>query len=766
MGSRHLTLKNGLDSHVAPESCQWLHDTGEFKAWDNPAAHEGDKKRVLVLKGKPGSGKSVLMSWALGRYESLRADTSEGPLILSFFFDARHSEPLNYTLEGFYRSLLSQILGLIPYRAAHKVLANSSRPGKDEKWDIIILKDIILQLLAFVEGQRIVLFLDALDECQKNEQYDLRNTADTLEFLKKLLHLDAHIQICLSIRNETILEEFFDSPYVLDIQAHNQPSIKKYLALELQKSKHLRPQFQTKLRSLLFSRSSNMFLWASLVVSDIKTAARSKEREDEILERVNETPKELNELYETMLRHANLGKREEALKLMQLVQVAVRPLTLAEIRSALHFSDDQFDERFSHLTTEDFSHNIHELSGGLIEVYSPSFFRDARSPAGKDPTRAVQFIHVSVRDFIRQGQEGLRTVNPKLYADNSELEAQHHLCMAKVCMGILATPAAVRLADSQVQKPAQRFAFLQYASHYWALHARKANDAMDEHFKRPLNLAQCSMHTKAIFKLFREYQSIRLYSDKNDISDCGYLRCRRQKCNNSSDARDCEDSLLVLLASEGCSKLVTIHAQRCPHSDRCYENRHVLERAFFFAVHRGWTETARSVWSLIKLKGVDINVDMLRINGSSPLYTACFAGRDDLVDFVLGLGASPFSRVDMPDELPLHAAAAQGYLKVVHLLLERTGHKAVELLAQRNSNYETVLHKAAEEGSYSTLLEILEHMTEHGLLHLVHAKNGQGETALELAKSRIDELRPYFPSSSSLLNRLEQTILTLDGFES
>lgn len=404
MGSRHLTLKHGLDSHVAPESCQWLHDTGEFKAWDTPAVHEGDKQRILVLKGKPGSGKSVLMNWALGRYESLRADTSQGPLILSFFFDARHSEPLNYTLEGFYRSLLSQILSLIPYRAAHKVLANSSRPGKDEKWDIIILKDIILQLLAFVEGQRIVLFLDALDECQENEQYDLQNTADTLEFLKKLLHLDAHIQICLSIRNETILEEFFDSPYVLDIQAHNQPSIKKYLALELQKSKHLRPQFQTKLRSLLFSRSSNMFLWASLVVSDIKTAARSKEREDEILERVNETPKELNELYETMLRHANLGKREEALKLMQLVQVAVRPLTLAEIRSALYFSDDQFDERFSHLTTEDFSHNIHELSGGLIELYSPSFFRDARSPAGKDPTRAVQFIHVSVRDFIRQGR--------------------------------------------------------------------------------------------------------------------------------------------------------------------------------------------------------------------------------------------------------------------------------------------------------------------------------------------------------------------------
>lgn len=764
MGSRHLTLKNGLDSHVAPESCQWLHDTEEFKAWDTPAAHEGDQKRILVLKGKPGSGKSVLMHWALGRYESLRADTSEGPLILSFFFDARHSEPLNYTLEGFYRSLLSQILGLIPYKAAHEVLANASRPGKDEKWDVIILKDIIFQLLAFVQGQRIILFLDALDECQKNEQYGFQNTADTLEFLKKLLHLDAHIQICLSICNETILEELFDSPYVLDIQAHNQPSIKKYLALELQKSKHLRPQFQTKLRSLLFSRSSNMFLWASLVVSDIKTAARSKYSEEKILERVNETPQELNELYETMLRHANLGKREEALKLMQLVQVAVRPLTLAEIRSALHFSDDQFHERFSHLTTEDFSHNIYELSGGLIEVYSPSSFRDARSPAAKEPTRAVQFIHVSVRDFVRR--KDLRTVSPELYADNSGLEAQNHLCMAKVCMDILATPAALRLADSQVQEPAQRFAFLQYASHYWALHARKANDAMDEHFERPFNLAQCSKHTKAIFKLFREYQSVRLYSDKNDISDCGYLRCRIQKCNNSSDARDCQDSLLVLLASEGCSKLVTIHAQRCPHSDRCHENRHVLERAFFFAVHRGWTETAKSVWNLIKLKDVDINVDMLRVNGSSPLYTACFTGRYDMVGFVLGLGASPFSRVDMPDELPLHAAAAQGYLDVVRLLLERTGPKAVELLAQRNSNNETVLHKAAEEGSYSTLEKVLEHMTEHGLLHLVHAKNGQGETALELAKSRIDELRPYFTSSSSLLNRLEQTISALDAFES
>ena len=66
------------------ETCQWLFDRDEYKAWRDP-----DKRRIhhgfFWIKGKPGTGKSTLMKCAYNR--GLEEFTDD--VILSFFFNAR-----------------------------------------------------------------------------------------------------------------------------------------------------------------------------------------------------------------------------------------------------------------------------------------------------------------------------------------------------------------------------------------------------------------------------------------------------------------------------------------------------------------------------------------------------------------------------------------------------------------------------------------------------------------------------------------------------
>ncbi len=42
-----------------PGSCLWLHDVPEFRSWHDRV--NGGRGRVLWIKGRPGSGKSVLL---------------------------------------------------------------------------------------------------------------------------------------------------------------------------------------------------------------------------------------------------------------------------------------------------------------------------------------------------------------------------------------------------------------------------------------------------------------------------------------------------------------------------------------------------------------------------------------------------------------------------------------------------------------------------------------------------------------------------------
>lgn len=159
-------LKTISPSHA--ETCKWLLDRQEYVNWQDPALrilHHG----VLWVKGKAGTGKSVLMRF-IHDHTKTRDD---GEIVVSFFFNARSSNTLAKSVEGMYRSLLFQMLNEFAVRGIALSHIHDLKP-EEQGWSLALLRNALRDAIMLLPGgERVTWFIDALDECDRD---DLRTT--------------------------------------------------------------------------------------------------------------------------------------------------------------------------------------------------------------------------------------------------------------------------------------------------------------------------------------------------------------------------------------------------------------------------------------------------------------------------------------------------------------------------------------------------------------------------------------------------------------
>lgn len=161
-----------------------------------------------------------------------------------------------------------------------------------------------------------------------------------------------------------------------------------------------------RLRDAVFQKSAGIFLWVSLVVSQLNEVFNNDGQMDAIWERLEEIPRAAKELpifdgdlplYGLFQDVILKDKRNipDLVRLTQLIFCAKRPLRPQEAFVALERS---YDKPFhvEEVNATIISKKILAISKGLAEV--------TRS---KEPT--VQFIHDTVREFLRDG--GLSTIS-------------------------------------------------------------------------------------------------------------------------------------------------------------------------------------------------------------------------------------------------------------------------------------------------------------------------------------------------------------------
>ncbi|KAK4222773.1 hypothetical protein QBC38DRAFT_518365 [Podospora fimiseda] len=193
------------------------------------------------------------------------------------------------------------------------------------KWHERELQDMFFSVFANTESKPAILFIDAMDECNDDEVWDL------VDFFKRLGdaadEAGADLRICLSSRHYPQI--FIDGCPELVVEKHHEQDILRFIVSEAQG--HL-PIAEIKTGS--FERSSGVFLWVVLAIAMLKKRGRGKSKM-ELLRRLGGIPPELDELFRTLFADHDQSDADRVICLMQLILYSIQPLSQNQIHLAI-----------------------------------------------------------------------------------------------------------------------------------------------------------------------------------------------------------------------------------------------------------------------------------------------------------------------------------------------------------------------------------------------------------------------------------------------
>ena len=368
-----------------PHTCEWIFVNERYKAWDSPNSDSGPKD-LLWIKGKPGSGKSVLMKRIAHEHE--KEFLAKGILCLSFFFNA-HGMRLENSLVGLYRTLLFQLLqkskplmqAFLPYFFRKEKQCH----GKEVTWCAPELSDFFHQAVAKIQTGPVYVFIDALDECEEDEARKL--IKDLEDCLTEATSNGATVKLCLSSRHNPHISLRTVTGQELFVEDHNGSDIGHYVHQEL----HLYGQSLHTLTKSVIRRSPGIFLWASFMVRRLLKASDQGFSPEQMTALLDSVLPSLEGLFEEILTTMEQSRRASITILAPFVICAFRLLKLREFHDALMFSADApplslLDSNIRNaFSQERFQKYLVDASGGLFETNERGF---------------VQVIHESVREFF------------------------------------------------------------------------------------------------------------------------------------------------------------------------------------------------------------------------------------------------------------------------------------------------------------------------------------------------------------------------------
>lgn len=388
-------------------TCKWLYDKLEYKSWRDPnmiSKHHG----FFWIKSKPGAGKSTIMNFQVkSAKRRLRGDA-----IISFFFHAR-GEVLERSVEGMYRSLLYQLLTAFP--RLQQCLASVDVVGFGlHGWPMEKLKSMFHDAILELGEDRLTCFIDALDECPED---DIRAMIKTLsELSESAIESQVDLHVCFSSRFYPNISIRKCQHLELDGQIGHQQDISDYVRSELLGDDEVIHQIKLQVEE----RARGIFLWAVLVVQILN---KDSDRGDvhKMQDRLDEIPGDLHDLFEDILQRG-VRDDEHLVHILQWVLCARRPLSRAELYFAIHSGNpDPISVRpwdAKRITPKIIDLFILNSSKGLVECTVKT----------NDDMSTVQFIHESVRDYLRTA--GFRAIAPDL---DSGFEGLTHEYIRRCC---------------------------------------------------------------------------------------------------------------------------------------------------------------------------------------------------------------------------------------------------------------------------------------------------------------------------------------------
>ncbi|KAL8834004.1 MAG: hypothetical protein Q9170_003978 [Blastenia crenularia] len=408
-----------------PKTFDWLFDleTTPFLAWlqdDDDYRHQ-----PFWIRGKPGSGKSTLMKYALRdprtRQGLLLGNDLEW-IFSSYFFHNRGSQSQK-SLLAMLKELLHSILSQNPVslQALSSFYETLKREQKIHRpsWDIENLRKAIMTILTQSTYKvNLCLFLDALDEHAGENELLVELLMDMVA-AAKANNGTVCLKICFASRPWDVFKKHFSGCPQLVIHEHTQHDIEVYTTQRLQKAVYATspsPE-EAELIAQIVSEASGVFIWVRLVMDLVVQEITDATPLAMLKHKVSELPSELGELYRLTVQRIKPSYHIETWIMYQVVLSALQPLSLRYLIRLINYnihlykldrtdgwdvsSLNKADHLYELSHPEDQVRRLNSRSGGLLEVAQVSR-QNQRGPDYVVSDQCVQFIHQTVKDAILQ----------------------------------------------------------------------------------------------------------------------------------------------------------------------------------------------------------------------------------------------------------------------------------------------------------------------------------------------------------------------------
>ena len=713
--ARWMTIKN---AHT--KTCIWLLKKVEYRDWLD-AAKLNEHHGFLWIRGKPGTGKSILMKFLLANARRTMRDR----IVISFFFNAR-GEGLEMSTLGTYQSLLLQLLERLPaLQSVFDSLLLSTRDNSAKhQWTVETLKTLLEQAILSLGDSSLVCLIDALDECDEGQ---IRDMTSFFEHIGELaVSAGIRFQVCFSSRHYPTITIRKEIRLDLEGQEGHTQDIIRYLESELRIGQS---NMAEQVRIDVQEKASGIFLWVVLVVGILNKEYDSG-RKHSLRRRVHDIPGDLHELFRDILTR-DLLHREELVLCVQWVLFARQQLKPEQLYHAILSGVEPHDlSRWdSHeITISDITRYIIDASKGLAEITT-----------SKTPT--VQFIHQSVKDFFLK-ENGFNRIRPDL-GDN--FQGQSHERLKRCCMSYIQfyissgdmnilnkdLPKASTWECKALRVSADReFPFLEYAVHHVLYHADSAegyNVSQQEFiqsFRLPDWLWLDNLYQKHQIRRHTEKATILYILAENDMSNLikihpsnlSFLEIEHERYGFpllASLATSSKSAVGAFLAALAASQPPGSLLQNlCKQYSWDGEAKGMVGRDYGFSSHdtvlsciaaNGDKMLLEIIFTAQNFKG---EIEHSNKKNQHLLYLAAAIGFEPLVKQLLEKGSEVNVR-DRKGKTPLWLAAENGHEAMVKLLLENKAE-----INTRDDNGVTPLLCAATNGRKAVVKLLLDNKAD------------------------------------------------------